>query len=84
MRILIKQIISGYWQWIKYYTCKTYRDEQKEIAQKRIAICESCQFFWKPGRNCIICGCFMDVKTKMHLELDENGKSINGCSEKKW
>ena len=80
----IKQIIKGYYQWAKYHLNKKYRDKLEKEAQRRIEICESCEFFWKPGRNCMLCGCFMDIKTKMDLELDEDGKSIDGCMEKKW
>ena len=80
----IKLIIKGYILWIWYYLYKPYRDQRKEDAQKRIKICEQCQYFWKPARNCMICRCFMDVKTKMYFPLDENGISIRGCLEKKW
>lgn len=37
----------------------------KELAEERIKMCESCQFFKKMTRQCALCGCFMDVKTKM-------------------
>jgi hypothetical protein len=81
---MIKQIIKGYYQWFKYQFVKSYREKIEKEADRRIKICESCEFFYKPARNCMICGCFMDVKTKMDLELDENGISIHGCEEKKW
>ena len=81
---MFKQILRGYILWMWYYLYKPYRDKIEAEAKRRIEICESCAFFYKPSRNCMICGCFMDVKTKMDLELDENGISIHGCSEKKW
>ncbi len=49
----------------------------KELAKKRIAICEACEYFKPKSRTCgtpVIgdtigdkktCGCFMDVKTKI-------------------
>ena len=80
----IKQIIKGYYSWAKYHLNKKYKAQIEEDAQKRIEICESCEFFWKPARNCMLCRCFMDVKTKMKFELDEDGKSIAGCELKKW
>jgi translation initiation factor IF-2 len=80
----IKQIIKGYYQWIKYQFNKEYREKIQKEAQKRIKICELCDFFWKPGRNCMICGCFCDIKTKGDFDLDENGISRNGCPEHKW
>jgi len=81
---MIKLLIKSYILWIRYYLDKSYREKIKEEAQKRIQICENCEFFWSFARNCMICGCFMDVKTKYTFELDENGKSIDGCPEKKW
>lgn len=32
--------------------------------EKRIAICESCEFYIKSTTNCKKCGCFMKMKTK--------------------
>jgi uncharacterized paraquat-inducible protein A len=80
----IKQIITGYTMWIWYYLYKPYREERKAEAKRRIDICESCEYFNDKLRICEICGCFLDVKTKMLLELDENGISVDGCEEKKW
>jgi len=84
IRRRIQQIIKGYYQWFKYKFNKSYRDKLEKDAQRRIEICESCEYFWKPGRNCMLCGCFMDIKTKMEFDVDENGKSIGGCEDKKW
>jgi len=83
MRIL-KLIIIGYYKWLKYHFNKKYRDSIKEEAKRRIKICEECEFFWKPARNCMICGCFCDIKVKSDFKLDKNKKSMNGCPEKKW
>jgi hypothetical protein len=80
----IKQIFEGYFSWVKYYFSESYREEIKVEAERRIKICESCEYFWKPARNCMLCGCIMDVKVKVKFKLDENGISINGCKEKKW
>lgn len=36
-----------------------------EIAESRLEICRSCEFY-KPSRNqCKKCGCFMKLKTKL-------------------
>lgn len=35
------------------------------IAEERINICQSCEFFVKATRQCKKCGCFMDMKTKL-------------------
>jgi hypothetical protein len=82
--IFITNIIKGYISWIWYYLYKPYRKKRKELFSKRIKICESCQFFWKPARNCTLCGCFVDIKTKGEFKLDENGISRDGCIMKKW
>jgi len=79
----IKQIIKGYLLWFLYYVYKPYRDKIKKEAKERINICEHCEHFTKT-RQCNICRCYMEIKTKMYFELDEEGKSINGCVEKKW
>ena len=59
----------------------------KELASKRIAICESCRHFRKKSRTCgtpvvctkvgkkRTCGCFMDAKTKL---------SFSKCPFNKW
>lgn len=59
----------------------------RELAKKRITICESCKHFRKKSRTCgtpIVgtkvgkkrtCGCFMDAKTKL---------SFSKCPFNKW
>lgn len=37
----------------------------EEIKKERIAICETCPFFMKLSRQCVKCGCFMDMKTTL-------------------
>ena len=34
------------------------------VIEERIAICESCEFYFKSTTNCKKCGCFMKIKTK--------------------
>lgn len=36
-----------------------------DVQSKRMSICESCERFFKPTRQCKECGCFMDIKTKL-------------------
>jgi hypothetical protein len=33
------------------------------VRSQRIEICQSCNFLFKPTKNCTKCGCFMEVKT---------------------
>ena len=49
--------------------------QQKYISKQRIEICESCEEFKSGTRQCGVCWCFMDIKTKM------KNKS---CPEGKW
>ena len=50
-------------------------NNKKYTAEKRIEICESCGDFKLETRQCRICWCFMDIKTKM------KNKS---CPKDKW
>jgi len=84
MIIKIKYILKSYYNWFLYYFNKKYRELKRKEAERRIKICESCEYFWKFSRNCIICGCFCDVKVMGDYELDDNGITINGCPQKKW
>jgi hypothetical protein len=34
-----------------------------EVKAERLSSCEGCEFFLKLSRNCLKCGCFMDLKT---------------------
>ena len=78
------QIIKGWTLWVWYYLNKAYRDSRKSDALKRIEICEKCELFNVVSRTCDVCGCFMDIKTKLEFPVNEKGISIGGCPEKKW
>jgi hypothetical protein len=40
------------------------RSSQKE-EDRRMAICEGCEFLKRPAKQCSKCGCFMKLKTKL-------------------
>ena len=40
-------------------------NKKKYTAKERIEMCESCEYFKSGTRQCGICWCFMDIKTKM-------------------
>ena len=42
--------------------------------KERIAMCEACEKFFWPTRQCKICFCFMDIKTKMKNKTCPAGK----------
>lgn len=37
---------------------------ESELAQERLKVCVECDAFRKLTRQCSLCNCFMDVKTK--------------------
>jgi hypothetical protein len=37
----------------------------EEIYKKRMEICKSCEFLFKPTTQCKKCGCLMNLKTKL-------------------
>lgn len=73
---IIKHILKGYALWFWYWFYKPYRDKRKAEAQRRIEICEKCEFFDPHFRMCNLCGCFMDIKTKSADEED--------CYDGRW
>lgn len=46
-----------------------------ELARERIKVCEACPHMTRMTRQCNLCGCFLDLKTKL-LEAT--------CPEQKW
>jgi hypothetical protein len=36
-----------------------------ELATERLKMCETCPHFKKIARQCDLCGCFLDLKTKL-------------------
>lgn len=37
----------------------------KELAEERMKVCKTCPAFKKMTRQCSLCGCFLDLKTKI-------------------
>lgn len=46
-----------------------------ELSAERMKVCVQCPEYMKLTRQCRVCGCFLDLKTKV-LEMD--------CPEGKW
>jgi rRNA maturation protein Nop10 len=36
-----------------------------DVKESRPSACESCEFFMRLSRQCVKCGCFMDLKTEL-------------------
>ena len=73
---IFREIIRGYFLWIRYKVDKLYRNEINEEANRKISICETCEYFNDRLRICNLCGCFMDIKTK--------SADNSGCYANKW
>lgn len=48
---------------------------ETELSKNRMSICNSCEYFFKPTKQCKKCGCFMPAKTML-----EKSK----CPIEKW
>jgi hypothetical protein len=81
---MLSNIIEGYFNLLRFSLCKKYRNKQQKLFTDRLTICKECIFFKKSTRQCIICKCIIDAKTKVIYKLDEKGVSINGCPKKYW
>tara|TARA_R110002050_G_scaffold174266_1_gene307214 strand:- start:142 stop:327 length:186 start_codon:yes stop_codon:yes gene_type:complete len=49
-------------------------NKKKYTSQERIKMCEECEKFFHPTRQCKVCFCFMDIKTKMKNKTCPEGK----------
>jgi len=85
------QILTKVIDTLKYYMAEGIdltlvpKAEQK----KRIATCEACtDNFNSLTRQCSVCHCFMDVKTRLKFDPIESGleqeKKITTCPDGKW
>jgi hypothetical protein len=54
---------------------KNKYSKDKKLIDKRISICEDCEYFIKITKQCTKCGCFMKLKTRL---TDAH------CPENKW
>ena len=54
---------------------KQQKKKNKYTAKERIEMCESCEDFKQKTRQCGICWCFMDIKTKIKHK---------SCPKNKW
>lgn len=83
MKINIVMIINGFFNMFKEKLGIVSR-EKKELHKNRLEVCMHCVFLNKTLNVCERCGCFVKAKTKADFDLDDNGKSIDGCPEKYW
>lgn len=55
-----------------------------DVAQRRLRTCESCPKLRVLSRQCRICNCFVDVKTKLKKIPDPVGDGIVKCPQNLW
>lgn len=75
---VISYIIEGYITWIK----DLITGMTKQIYKNRMQICDGCEH--NVHGICELCGCVLKAKVRVDFMLDEEGKSIDGCPERKW
>lgn len=71
-------IIEGYIIW--GYDELTGKATKRSI--ERMKICNICPY--NNNGICKKCGCILQAKTRVNFLLDDYGKTIDGCPEKKW
>lgn len=71
-------ILVGYTMWL----FDLLRRKSSKTSIYRYSICKKCEH--NIHGICEICGCILKAKVRVDYDLDENGKSIDGCPEKKW
>lgn len=59
MSITLKQIA------VKLLSGELPPMSSEEISRARLAVCEQCPEFQRIARMCKLCGCFLDLKTKL-------------------
>jgi len=81
-------ILQGFTSTFLYYVNPFYHKKMKKLFKHRISLCESCILFKKSTRQCSVCDCFMDIKTKCIFKLDKEGHALMdsepACPLKKW
>lgn len=71
-------VIEGYIKWFYDFI----RNTISPTAHYREKICNACEH--NVRGICSECGCIIKAKIRVDFDLDENGKSIDGCPLKKW
>ena len=53
-----------------------------KIYKERLAICATCEYYFKPTGTCRRCGCFMRIKAEILKEVKKIWKNIEGKKAK--
>ena len=52
---------------VKFIDLFDPRQPRSDVADKRLEVCKSCEFFLPRSERCKLCGCFMRLKTTLEL-----------------
>jgi len=73
---------------LKFGAQKIFQEETVSAveAKIRMGICETCDQFNKERKICMICKCFMEVKTtmKIHKNIPKMRSEVTHCPLGKW
>lgn len=83
-RFNFKYIYKGFKNLFKSLIYKRIDNNLDLLSIKRMNICEECENITPKLGRCKLCGCYCRAKVYVEYDLDENGKSIDGCPLKKW
>ena len=66
------QMAASFGTAIAKFAAGGFRTTGTELHQKRLAVCDDCQY--RAGTTCILCGCILPLKAKMPHETCPIGK----------
>lgn len=81
----IKYIFQGFLNFFLSKIGITKKDtDYYHMVKERQKICIECSYHSPRIGICKICGCYCRAKASAIYDIDNNGKSIDGCPLKKW
>lgn len=72
----IGNIFRGYFNLLRFKIDPLYRERQRGLFERRLRVCEGCDDLNRVLRQCKICGCFVDAKTKVIYKTDDEGFAV--------
>jgi hypothetical protein len=73
---IIANIGKGFFNLVRFKLDPSFRKKQHELFDRRLRTCEACPHVNLRLRQCSICGCFIDAKTKVVYKTDEEGFAV--------
>jgi hypothetical protein len=72
----IGNIIRGYFNLLRFKISPKFKKKQSSLFYYRLSTCETCESLNKTVRQCTLCGCFVDAKTKVIYKTDDEGFAV--------